>query len=75
MASEEALQEKNANRIGVTVEVELSSLAVSKGKSIEESTFEGKDMNILNLFQKKFSLGWLLINCLCKGLYLLPVKL
>lgn len=54
--SEEALREKHANRTGETMEVELSSRAVSKGKSIEESASEGKDMNILNLFRKLFIL-------------------
>jgi len=56
VVSEEALREKHANRTGETMEVELSSRAVSKGKSIEESASEGKDMNILNLFRKLFIL-------------------
>eukprot|EP00253_Pinus_taeda_P030382 PITA_30382 len=42
VVSEEALREKHANRTRETMEVELSSRAVSKGKSIEESASEAR---------------------------------
>jgi ABC-type multidrug transport system ATPase subunit/ABC-type multidrug transport system permease subunit len=42
VVSEEALQEKHANRTGETMGVELSSHPVSKGKSIAESASEAR---------------------------------
>eukprot|EP00253_Pinus_taeda_P007653 PITA_07653 len=47
VVSEEALREKHANRTGETMEVELSSRAVSKGKSIEESASEARAGEIM----------------------------
>jgi hypothetical protein len=42
VVSEEALQEKHANRTGETMVVKLSSHPVSKGKSIAESASEAR---------------------------------